>query len=312
MATPALCALRARLPGVRIVYACRPYVRGLLDGLPWHDGLVVGEGGRLGLIRGLRKERCDAALLLTPSFGSALEAWAAGIQRRIGLASGGRSLLLTDRVETFPHPVYMGTLYRRLAGAVLGGDVEPGAMELPCTEAQEANASKLWRDLGLEGERVVGLVPGASYGSSKCWPPSHFADLARRILAELGARVLLLHGPGEEGIAAEILRGAPGVLAAGPEKAGLGDLKAVVKRLAVAVTNDTGPRHLAEAAGIPVVALVGPMDPRYTESGNPRVLALREPVDCSPCGLRTCPIDHRCLTRITPERVMVALGGLLV
>lgn len=311
MATPALRALREGAPGVRITYGCRPYVRGLLEGLPWHDGVLLEEGGRLGFIRRLRAERFDAALILPASFGSAFEAWAAGIPRRIGYDRNARGWLLTDRLAPFREPVYMGMLYRKLAES-LAGLIPDASMALATTTAQEAKAEALWRDLALEGRTVLGLVPGAAYGSAKCWPPGHFAELARLLAARPDTSVLLLYGPGEEGIA-EAVRKQVGeaVRLVGPEQVGLGDLKAVMRRLAVAVTNDTGPRHIAEALGVPVVTLLGPMDRRYTDSGNPWVAVLQEPVDCHPCNLRVCPIDHRCLVRITPERVMKAVAAFL-
>ena len=298
MAGPALRALRERLPGVWIAWGCRPYVRRLLDAMPWKDEVLVEEGGRLGFVRRLRAGRFRTALLLPSSFGSAFEAWASGVPRRIGYGGHGRGCLLTDRLKLPAAPVYMGRLYGALA-AVMTGEPPSGSMSLLPAPEDEARAGALWRELGLEGKRVVGLVPGASYGSAKCWPPGHFAALGRAL-----AHSLLLYGPGEEGIAREVLSEAPGVLPVGPDKADLGVLVAVMKRLSVAVTNDTGPRHIAEALGVPTVTLVGPMDPRYTDSASPNVRVLREPVDCNPCNLRNCPIDHRCLARILPERVL--------
>ena len=311
MATPALRALREGLPGERIVYGCRPYVRALLEGLPWHDEVLLEADGRWAGIRDLRAGRFDAAVLMPSSFGSAFAAWAAGIPRRVGHAGHGRSCLLTDVLPARAAPSYMGGLYLELAGR-MGCRAEAAPMALPASGAQEARAEAIWTGLGLAGRRVAGLVPGAAYGSAKCWPPGHFATLARLLRERMDGPALLLCGPGEAGIAEAIRAGAPGaVVEADPSRVDLGVLKALVRRLAVAVTNDTGPRHIAEAQGVPTVTLVGPMDPRYTDSGNPRVTVLREPVDCSPCNRRACPIDHRCLVRITPERVMAAVGAAL-
>ena len=318
MATPTLRALRAQCPGAHIVYACRPYVRPLLDGLDWHDDLLLEPGGGpaafLRLVRGIRKAGCDTALLLSSSFGSAAVCRAAGIPRRVGYAVHGRGWLLTDPLPPLRDargaslPDYMGRLYVRLAEGI-GCAVGDRRMALATTPREEAAAATLWSRHGLEGRRVVGLVPGAAFGSAKCWPPGHFAALARAVRAETGTPALVLYGPGEEAIAEAIRKdaGEDALRLAGPGEIDLGALKAAVRRLAVAVTNDTGPRHIAEALGVPAVVLLGPMDPRYTDSGNPAVTVLREPVDCAPCNLRTCPIDHRCLVRITPERVMAAV-----
>jgi heptosyltransferase-2 len=317
MATPTLRALRGQFPGTRIVYACRPYVRPLLDGLSWHDDLLLESGGSLAflrLVRGMRHAGCDTALLLASSFGSAAACLAAGIPRRVGYAVHGRGWLLTDPLLPLRDaggraiPDYMGRLYVRLAEGI-GCAVGDRRMALATTPREEAAAEALWERHGLKDRPVVGLVPGAAYGSAKCWPPGHFAALARAVRAETGTPALLLVGPGEEAIAEGVRKGAgeDALRLAGPGEIDLGALKAAVRRLAVAVTNDTGPRHVAEALGVPTVALLGPMDPRYTDSGNPAVTVLREPVDCAPCNKRTCPIDHRCLVRITPERVMAAV-----
>lgn len=318
MATPALRALRRQFPKARIAYGCRPYVGGLIEGLPWHDEILPdAERGALAPFRlaaRLKATRFDAALLMTSSFGSALACRLAGIPRRIGLSVHGRGPLLSDALPPLrdasgnPMPDYMGRLYVRLCEAA-GCAVGDRTMALPTSPAQEERATRFWKEARLEGSRVVGLVPGAAYGSAKCWPPGHFAALARGLAAVPGVRTLLLFGPGEERIAEAVRREiGDSVTLAGPDRIDLGALKAVVRRLAAAVTNDTGPRHIAEAAGVPVVVLLGPMDPRYTDSGNPRVTVLREPVDCAPCNRRTCPIDHRCLVRIPPER---ALGAVL-
>lgn len=324
MATPTLRALRGQFPGAHVVYACRPYVRPLLDGLDWHDDLLLESGGGpadfLRLVRGMRHAGCDTALLLSSSFGSAAACRAAGIPRRVGYAVHGRGWLLTDPLPSLRDaqglriPDYMGRLYVRLAEGI-GCAVGDRRMALATTPREEASAEALWERHKLKGRPVVGLVPGAAYGSAKCWPPQHFPALARAVLAETGTPALVLYGPGEEAIADAIRKdaGENALRLAGPGEIDLGALKAAIRRLAVVVTNDTGPRHIAEALGVPTVVLLGPMDPRYTDSGNPSVTVLREPVDCAPCNRRTCPVDHRCLARITPERVMAAvrerLGG---
>ena len=95
------------------------------------------------------------------------------------------------------------------------------------------------------------------------------------------------------------------------EPGDLEDLKVFVERAALLVGNDTGPRHVAVALARPVVTLMGPTDPRHTNHLLERQRVLLEPVDCSPCGLPVCPIDHRCMTRLAPERVVAAAAELL-
>ncbi len=306
MASGVLKAVRERLPQARITWVCRPYASGLLEAMSWKDEVVLEDAGRLGLVRRLRQGAFDAALLFPASFGSAFEAWAAAIPRRVGLDVNGRGLLLTDRVEPFREagsvvPVYMGRLYARLAGALLGAEIPVSGPCLIPTGAARERAGALWIQLGLGGKRVVALVPGASYGSAKCWPGAHFAALVR-LLKDAALTPVLLHGPGEEALVSSI--GRQDLIVLGPDRVGLDLLPAVLGLASAVVTNDTGPRHVAEAAGVPTVVLLGPMDRRYTESGHSRVRVLQEAVDCHPCNLRVCPIDHRCLERLSPERVL--------
>jgi len=87
---------------------------------------------------------------------------------------------------------------------------------------------------------------------------------------------------------------------------GLGALKALVARAAVLVTNDSGPRHIGAALGIPVVTIMGPTDPRWSQTGYEREAILRKDVECAPCMLRVCPKDHRCMTLITAQDVVRA------
>jgi heptosyltransferase-2 len=91
----------------------------------------------------------------------------------------------------------------------------------------------------------------------------------------------------------------------------LSELGALIARAKLLLTNDTGPRQMAVALGTPVISLLGPTDPRHTAHLLERQRVLREPVECSPCHLKVCPIDHRCMQRLAPERVLAAAAELL-
>ena len=157
------------------------------------------------------------------------------------------------------------------------------------------------------------MTPGASFGSSKLWPPAHFARCRRRDrTAARRSPVVLAPGPGEEALAQEIARAMrePALVLAEPPTS-LAELVALIAGAALHLGNDTGPRHIAVALGIPTIVLIGPTDPRHTAHQLERQRVLREAVPCSPCGLKACPIDQRCMTRIAPERVVAAAAELL-
>jgi heptosyltransferase-2 len=196
-------------------------------------------------------------------------------------------------------------------------------MELFTTSADERAADQVWELASFEDySEVVCLNPGAAFGSSKHWPSSYFAALARRLAEERGSAVLVLCGPKESDLAREIVTQAchsqvfaladltAPVAPDGP-RLSLGLTKACVRRADLLVTTDSGPRHFAAAFDRPVVTLFGPTHIAWTETFHPRAVNLQKRVDCGPCQRRVCPLDHRCMLRLTPEEVFAAAEGLL-
>src|SRR5438093_1023531 len=160
-----------------------------------------------------------------------------------------------------------------------------------------------------ETDLVVGLNPGSTYGTAKRWLPDRFAETADRLVREHGGkglRVVIVGARGEEALGraiAERMQAKP-VLLSG--QTSIRELMAVIRRCGLFVTNDTGPMHIAAAFGIPVVAVFGPTDSRTTAPTGDGHTIVRHPVECSPCLLRECPIDHRCMTRISVDEVFAA------
>ena len=127
-----------------------------------------------------------------------------------------------------------------------------------------------------------------------------------------GLRAILAPAPAEVELARDVIgRMQSEAVLLGEPPIGLGQLVALVASAALVLTNDTGPRHIAVAFDRPVVVVMGPTDPRHTAYQLERQRVLREPVECSPCHLKSCPIDHRCMTRLAPERVVAAAEELL-
>lgn len=319
MATPALRALRERYPAAEIVAEGRKVLADLLVGLRSIDRFVadpgLGIGGVLERRASLRRLGCDWAVLLPDSVRSALAPALARIPVRIGYARDlARRLLLTCALEPPPDgaPISMVERYLAIVRALGCASPAPG-LEIAVSEAARQRVRERLRALGIREETPLCVVtPGASFGSSKLWPPEHFARACDELLGRFGLRPVLAPGPGEESLAAEVARAAKGPVAslADPPTT-LAELAALVERARLVLTNDTGPRHMAVALGIPVVVLMGPTDPRHTLHLLERQRVLREPVACSPCHLKVCPIDHRCMTRLAPERVVEAASELL-
>jgi len=174
-------------------------------------------------------------------------------------------------------------------------------------------AESLFQKYGIrENDLVIGLNPGASFGVSKCWPPEHFAELAELCEKELGAKFLLLSGPGEEPIAQAVLKKSRAdIINTYDDKVDLEMLKPLVQRCNLLITNDTGPRHYAVALDIPVVVILGPTNPDYTAANLDRTIVIRKEMDCSPCHKKICPREHQCMTEITAAEVFTAAKKLL-
>jgi heptosyltransferase-2 len=303
----------------------RPYVGGVLEGSPWFDELVfLNSKGPWSqrwpaVAWKLRRHRPDLAVLLPNSFRSALVAWLGGCRRRIGYRRYARGPLLTDALEPvrgpdgklLPSPII--DAYNLLA--VRAGCPDPGRrMQLYTTPADEQAADAVWDRAGLgRFTEVVCLNPGAAYGSAKHWDTEHFATLAQLLSDERGCGVLVLCGPAERDLARQIV-----ALARRPSVHGLADAplsigltKACVKRSSLLVTTDSGPRHFAAAFDRPVVSLFGPTYIAWTETFHPKAIHLQKQVECGPCGLRVCPLDHRCMRLLTPAEVHAAATDLL-
>jgi heptosyltransferase-2 len=187
-------------------------------------------------------------------------------------------------------------------------------MVLHTTPADEAAAEKVWQQKGLyEAPVVVCLNPGAAFGAAKHWPISYFAQLSQRLVDERQAAVLVLCGPGERAMAKEIVAQAQRqrVASVADEPIALGLLKACVRRADLLITTDSGPRHFAAAFDRPVITLFGPTHIAWTETYHPKAIHLQKAVACGPCQLRVCPLDHRCMTLLTPAEVFDTAAVLL-
>lgn len=319
LATPVLAALRAQLADAYIAFLGRRTLEPIVDGGGWHDawfawpqrGGATGQG-MLALAAALRRQRFDVALLLPNSFRVALLARLAGIPRRVGYARDGRSWLLTDRLrplrrggEYVPTPItpYYGAIAERI-----GCRVTDWKLRLGVTPQQQQAGAALARRLGLDqGRDYAVLVPGAAFGSSKCWPAERFAELARRLESEWGLRSVLAGSPEEQPVLEKIagLAGSCAVCCTDPGMT-LGSLKPLVRDARLLVTNDTGPRHYGNAFNVPTVTIFGPTHPQWTETGYTGEVRVQVPVECGPCQLPRCPLDHRCMTQVTVDMVLEA------
>jgi heptosyltransferase-2 len=309
MATPAFRALRRAYPTARMTLAVKPVLAPLVAGAPWFDQVLPVESHRRGpwaLLREAwplrRRGGFDLGLCLPDSFESALHMRLAGVRNVVGYRSDLRAPLLHTPVSAPRSGGRRAWIPRErhvLGLAEAAGAPGQGThLELFTTEAERSRAGSLLAAAGVaSGEPYVALAPGASYGPSKLWPAASFARTGD-LLAEAGARVVLVGTAEERGLLGGVAAAmhAPAADLAG--KLDLGSLKAVIRDARVLVCNDAGARHVAVAFGVPCIALMGPTSLAKTNLNLERVRVLTADVGCRPCYLRRCPIDHRCMTRI--------------
>ncbi len=325
MALPALQAVRGKFPDAHIAIVARPYVadiyrdQGICDELIGYDPKAehLGWKGRELLAQELRARKFNIALLFQNAFDAAWLAWRAGVPQRIGYARDGRSLLLTKAIpvpkhgEIPPHEKFYYLELLRSAGWIdaLQDDAHI-TLRVPDSARQRATLTLLEAGARAKALRIA-VGAGASYGSAKCWPPDRFAKALNSILSQTDADVVLFGTAGEAAVSSAIaseLRRAPIDLTG---KTPIGDLPALLSQCHLFLGNDSGAMHVAAAVGLPVVAIFGPTDPEGTAPVTPSATLVQQKPYCSPCFLRRCPTDHRCMKAVTPEMVQAAMRAQL-
>jgi heptosyltransferase II len=298
MSLPALRAIRERFSTARISVLAKPWVADLYGRESFIDEIILYSGQspwRTG--HQLRSRRFDCAILLQNAFEAAWIAWLASIPTRIGYKRDGRQLLLTRAVNV-PKPgeiprherFYYLELLRR-AGII---DTLPESEEIRLGSGAVPSA-----------KRVIGVSPGAAYGTAKRWLPERFAEAAGTLATARGASIALFGTRGERelcGEVAQLLNGHQVTNYAGQTT--LAQFIDLASGCELFLTNDSGSMHIASALGVPTVAIFGATDDSTTGPTGRNARVVRHPVDCSPCLLRECPIDHRCMTGVSAERVV--------
>ncbi len=306
MSLPALRALEEHHPGARITILARPWVAGLYGREPFCHELIPWTGYRPAMIQELRARRFDAAILLQNAFGAAAVTALAGIPTRIGYRRDARGWLLTEAIavprpgEIPPHESYYYLELLRRA-QLIPGPLPPEPRIYLSGRTTPA-------------EPTIGVSPGAAYGSAKRWLPERFAEAAIALARPLHGRVWVFGTPEESAICAQV---ATTVAAAGvpvTDWCGRTSLREFIDRTGactVFLSNDSGSMHIASALGVPSVTVFGATNHITTGPTGPAARVVREPVECSPCLKRECPIDHRCMTRVSAERVAAEAWNLL-
>lgn len=335
LALPAMADVHRASPEASMIVAARPSIAPLYQLVPWVADTVLlpgekGDGSRFrspfsgffddsaALRRAAESTPVPfSALLLPNSLRAALIAARAGIRDRWGYRTDCRGPLLTRAVKRPEAPMHQSAYYQHLT-TELG--YAPGPIEVHLDvppDLRDAGVSLL-EQAGWNGDApLVALAPGAAYGGAKRWPPSYYAEVARRLRGE-GIMSVMVGSRRDAETGREVLAALDDP-ASVIDLMGRTDLPLLAGALTACramVSNDSGAMHFAAAVGVPVAAIFGPtIDAATSPLSNPTARArhrvLVAPVDCRPCMLRECPIDHRCMHGVRPDSVFTAVKEML-
>ena len=313
MSVPAVRAIKNGRPDVHLTIAAPDKIAPMWKLIPEVDAIIpLPEGSLLSVVRLLRQQMpFDVAILFPNSLRVALETWLGRIPRRVGYRGHNRSWfvnqIVRERKKPDP-PEHHSLRFLRIARGCGADTSDIPPLHLPQTSniqppQRHGSASKY--------QTLLGLCPGAEYGPAKRWLPERFAEAASKISAGSSAKWILFGTKNDVAIGDEIASAIGDHCVNRIGQTTLDQLIDELRQCRLLLTNDTGTMHLAALLGVPVVAVFGSTEPRLTGPlGNGHTI-LRHHVECSPCFLRECPIDFRCMKAVTAEEVADAVLSLL-
>ena len=321
MTLPALEAVRENFPSGSITVLAKPWVAPIFDHHPAVDRVLMfhkGEGAFTGpremirMIRLIRKNRFDLAILFQNAFEAALLTYLGGIKLRLGYRTDGRGFLLTHGMNRNAEVLNIhqtGYYLSILRG--MGWEAGNRNPKLYVSGEDKEAADKILDSEGIQtGDFLMGLSPGAIFGGAKRWPADRFAEIGDRAVKEWGARVLIF-GSGKEAAICDRVSGSMGSRALNLcGRTSLNVAIGLISRCSFFTTNDSGLMHIAAALNVPTVAIFGPTDPVATGPQGPKTRIVRHETACAPCLKPECSEDHACMLGIRAAEVWEAIEKL--
>jgi heptosyltransferase-2 len=317
LALPAMAAIRRHFPEAHLTIAApagfADVFREEIAAKP--DAILALPSNPRGIRDVLAAGKFELGILFPNSFRSARLFKQAGIGERWGYRRAFRGPWLTrqsvrPKINGVQH---QADYYRNLVRG-FGIPVDDSAPAISLTPATRKRGADVLQRHKVDPERrLVILAPGAAYGQAKQWPPARVAEVAARLIRDRGAMCVMV-GASHDRDAARAVESSIGTASAGlidlTGQTSLPELMGVIAVADAVIANDSGAMHLAAALGRPVTAIFGPTDERATRpvgaAGQENVLTAQ--VFCRPCHLRDCPIDHRCMKRVTADMVFAAVS----
>ena len=307
ISVPAVRAIKRGRPDAHATIAAPAKIAAIWKLIPEVDEIIpLPSNSLLAVVRAIcRQPEFDVAVLFPSSLRVALEAWLSGIPRRVGYRGHWRAWLLNQivRKRGKPRPPEHQSLHYLRIAQDLGAEVD--------AETPNVHLPTIHQPSNINHQPSIGLCPGAEYGPAKRWLPERFAEVVQAVSSQTQVR-WILYGTPKDGAAGEIISQALGHNCV--NRIGQTTIEQLIDELRTCrllLTNDTGAMHLASLLAVPTVAIFGSTEPRLTGPLGDGHIVLRHHVECSPCFLRECPIDFRCMKAVTVEEVTKAVMSLL-
>ena len=313
MSAPAVRAIKAGRPDAHITVAAPSKIASMWKLMPEVSEIIpLSNKSLVATVRSIRRQsRFDVVILFPNSLRTALETWLSKIPRRVGYRGHFRSWLLNQIIyqrET-PGPIeHQADRYLRVASE-LGASVQHNRREALHRVPAISDGT---RSVPPADKRMkLALSPGAEYGPAKRWLPHRFAEVAAAVVAKLSVQWILLGTATDMAVGETIAKTLGDSCVNRIGQTTLEQLIDELRECRLLLTNDTGTMHLASLLGVPTVAIFGSTEPRLTKPLGGRQIIVRHQVECSPCFLRECPIDFRCMKAVRVEEAINAVLSIL-
>ncbi len=320
MQIPALRQIRRVFPDAHITLCTRDWAKGIFADADFIDEILPINANEsvFSQSKKLRESDFDLAILFTNSFQTALIAKFGKVKTRFGYANEGRSFLLTnsikkpswknERHEIFYYLNLISEVEKHYFGRV---SEQIPQFDLQVSDERKMLARKLLSENGVDLTKpIIAFCAGSTNSRAKRWLTGSYAKLNDKIQRELNANVVLIGDKSELDVSLEVVDNAEFKPSLMTGKTSLAEAVAILSVCDLLVSNDTGPSHISAALGTKTIVMFGPTNPKTTHPIGAEIV--RKNVDCSPCMLRDCPIDHRCMTQISADEVFEIARKLLV
>lgn len=312
MSTPVIRAMKKNFPNAHINILAKPWVAPVFKNNPYVDKVIIYDDakrhkkglGTIRLCKDLRKYNFNLALLIQNAFEAALITFMAGIPNRIGYDTDARTFLL-DRPVNLDQSLKKKHLIDYYLGILKGASIVTYGrkLNLNISFEERKKATNTLKTNLISSNKIIGINPGATGGTAKCWFPDRYAVLCKHLYKITGTKILIFGTSTDRDLGEQILKASQNSCINLCGKTTLRDAFALIEQCDLFITNDSGLMHAAAALDICQIAIIGSTDYIATPPSNPDAHIIRVPTSCSPCLKIKCPTDHRCMKRITVNMV---------